>query len=713
MSEKKTQIWPGQPQPLGATWDGNGVNFAVFSEHAEKVELCLFDPSSKHEVARIVMPERTELIWHAYLPHLRPDLLYGYRVHGPYDPENGQCFNPNKLLLDPYAKAISRELQWSDALFSYRIGDEEEDLSFDDRDSAERMLLSRVIDGSFDWEGDAPPATPWHETIVYELHVKGFTKLRTDLPEYMRGTYAALGAEPVIAYLKKLGVTAVELLPIHAFVKDRHLEEQGLTNYWGYNSIGFFAPHLEYASSDPVTEFKATVKALHRAGIEVILDVVYNHTGEGNHLGPTLCFRGIDNHSYYRLVPEDLRHYMDYTGTGNTLDMRHPKVLQLIMDSLRYWVQEMHVDGFRFDLTATLGREEHSFDPNGAFFDIVQQDPVLSRVKLIAEPWDLGEDGHQTGNFPPGWPEWNDRFRDTVRDYWRGEGDVIAELATRLTGSADLFQSNGRNPCASINFVTAHDGFTLHDLVSYNREHNAANQEPEPEEDDNGNLSWNCGAEGPVDDPEVLALRERQKRNFLVTLLLSTGVPMLVAGDEFGRTQGGNDNAYCQDNEISWLNWDLDEDGNRLLEFTRRLIEIRKGHPAFRRRHFFLGRSVNRSDAKDIYWLNPDGLEMSQDEWDTTFARALGVLITGSELLDVDREGERLRDDDFLLFLNAHHDEVSFTIPEIADIDSWDLLIDTFVPDVPADSENWYPGSECAVGGYALMLFHHRRQENP
>ncbi|WP_404361899.1 glycogen debranching protein GlgX [Marinobacter sp.] len=734
MSEKQPRVWPGEPQPLGATWDGNGVNFALFSEHAERVELCLFDPSGKQEIERIVMPERTGLVWHAYLPHVRPELLYGYRVHGPYAPKDGHRFNPNKLLLDPYTKAISGGLQWSDAMFGYRIGDKKEDLSFDDRDSVEGMFHSRVIDGSFDWEGDTPPAIPWHETVLYELHVKGFTRLRSDLPQYVRGTYAALGTEPVIDYLKRLGITAVELLPIHAYVNDRHLEDQGLTNYWGYNSIGFFAPEPEYASSDPVTEFKAAVKALHAAGIEVILDVVYNHTGEGNHLGPTLCFRGIDNRSYYRLVPEDQRHYMDYTGTGNTLDMGHPQVLQLIMDSLRYWVQEMHVDGFRFDLTATLGREEHDFDRYGAFFDIIQQDPVLSRVKLIAEPWDLGEGGYQVGNFPPLWSEWNDRYRDTVRDYWRGKGDVIAELATRLTGSADLFYSKGRSPCSSINFITAHDGFTLHDLVSYNQEHNLANEpnqggdeegeeieegeeteegeEKGEESEGHGNRSWNCGAEGPCDDPEVLALRERQKRNFLATLFLSTGVPMLVAGDEFGRSQQGNSNPYCQDNEISWLNWELGEEGTQLLEFTRQLIHIRKSHPAFRRCHFFHGQPVDDADTRDIYWLNPDGGEMTKEEWDTTFARALGALVTGTGLPDVDRQGERLEDDDFLLFLNAHHDDVAFTIPEIAGIASWNLLINTFIPDIPASSQSWVSGSECAVGGHSLMLFHHRRDVN-
>ena len=712
MSEKQPRIWPGEPQPLGATWDGNGVNFALFSEHAEQVELCLFDPSGKQEIERIVMPERTGLAWHAYLPHVGPELLYGYRVHGPYAPEEGHRFNPNKLLLDPYTKSISGELQWRDAMFGYRVGDKHEDLSFDDRDSAEGMLRSRVIDGSFDWEEDTPPATPWHETVIYELHVKGFTRLRSDVPQHLRGTYAALGTEPAIAYLKDLGITAVEPLPIHAYINDRHLEDQGLTNYWGYNSIGFFAPSPEYASSDAVTEFKAAVKALHAAGIEVILDVVYNHTGEGNHLGPTLCFRGIDNSSYYRQVPENLRHYMDYTGTGNTLDMGHPQVLQLIMDSLRYWVQEMHVDGFRFDLTATLGRETHDFDQYGAFFDIIQQDPVLSRVKLIAEPWDLGEGGYQVGNFPPGWAEWNDKYRDTVRDYWRGKGDVISELATRLTGSADLFYSNGRNPCSSINFITAHDGFTLHDLVSYNGEYNSANQEGDADgEGEDENRSWNCGAEGPSDDPQILALRERQKRNFLATLFLSAGVPMLLAGDEFGRSQRGNSNPYCQDNEISWLNWELDEKDSQLLEFTRHLIDIRKSHPAFGRRHFFRGQPVNSSDTKDIYWLNPDGVEMTQEEWDTTFARALGVLITGLGLPDVDRQGEPVKDDDFLLLLNAHHDDVAFTIPDITGITSWNLLVNTFVPDLPTSSQNLDCGSKCTVGGYSLMVFHHQREE--
>ncbi|MBS3803205.1 MAG: glycogen debranching protein GlgX [Oleiphilaceae bacterium] len=708
MSEKQSRIWPGQAYPLGATWDGEGVNFAIFSEHAQKIELCLFDHSGEREIERIVMPERTNLVWHGYLPDARPDLLYGYRVHGPYLPKEGHRFNPDKLLLDPYAKAITGRVRWSDALFGYRIRHKKKDLSYDDRDSASGMPRSRVVDTSFNWEGDKRPNTPWQETILYELHVKGFTRQHPDLPQYIRGTYAALATAPVIDHLKSLGITAVELLPVHAHLDNRYLSERGLSNYWGYNSIGFFAPDAGYTNSDQTAEFKAAVKALHAAGIEVILDVVYNHTAEGNHLGPTICFRGIDNKAYYRLVAGDERHYMDYTGTGNTLDMVHPRALQIIMDSLRYWVEEMHVDGFRFDLASTLAREEHEVDRLGAFFDIIQQDPVLSQVKLIAEPWDLGEGGYQVGNFPPGWTEWNDKFRDTIRDYWKGEGGLIAELATRLTGSADLYFSNGRDPCASINFVTAHDGFTLHDLVSYNEKHNEANHEDNKDGEDN-NRSWNCGVEGPTDDPAIEALRARQKRNFIATLCLAQGVPMFVAGDEMGRTQGGNNNAYCQDNEISWLNWELGQADRDLLDFTRRLIAIRKAHPSFRRRHFFHGCPVNHSDVKDIYWLNPNSSEMDQEEWDNGFARSLGVLLTGSGLQEVDNQGRPIKDDDFLILLNAHHETVPFVIPDIAGIGFWNLLVDTYTPEIPPSLHRFDPGSECQLEAYSLMLLQHER----
>ena len=656
MDGKNISGWPGRPYPLGTTWDGEGVNFALFSERAEKVELCLFDERGRRELARIELQEHTDQVWHCYLPEARPGLLYGYRVHGPYKPQEGHRFNPNKLLLDPYAKGIVGNLHWSDAHFGYSVGHPEEDLSFDERDSAAGMPKCQVIDGAFNWGNDRPPRTPWHDTIIYELHVKGFTKLNSAVPAPLRGTYAGLATQPAIEYLKRLGVTAVELMPVHAFVDDRRLVQIGLRNYWGYNSIGFFAPEPRYASTDSAaSEFKIMVKKLHSAGIEVIIDVVFNHTGEGDRLGPTLAFRGIDNTVYYRLDPENPRRYVDYTGTGNTLNMMHPRVLQLMMDSLRYWVQEMHVDGFRFDLASTLARELHAVDRLGAFFDIMHQDPVVSQVKLIAEPWDLGEGGYQVGNFPAGWAEWNDRYRDAVRAYWKGDGGLIGELAFRLTGSSDLYASSGRRPYASINFVTAHDGFTLHDLVSYNDKHNQANGE-ESRDGTDKNLSWNCGAEGPTDDPAINALRAKQKRNFLATLLLSQGVPMLLAGDADGRTQQGNNNAYCQDNEISWVDWNLDFEDLRLLSFVQRVIALRKAHPAFRRRSFFQGRSIKGSAIKDILWLSPNGNELTDEEWQHSFARCLGLFLSGEGLDERDRQGRPVVDDSFLLLLNAHSD---------------------------------------------------------
>jgi len=669
-------VWPGKPYPLGATWDGEGVNFALFSERAEKVELCLFDPSGRRETYRIFMPEYTDQVWHCYLPEARPGFVYGYRVHGAYDPAKGLRFNRHKLLLDPYARQIQNGMRWHDSLFGYKIGSRHEDLSFDRRDSAPGMLKGIVIDPAFTWGADTPPRTPWHRTVIFETHVKGFTIQHPDVPPPLRGTYAGLATAPVVDYLKQLGVTAVELMPVHTFVDDRTLVERGLRNYWGYNSIGFFAPEPRYCAGYSINEFKTMVKVLHSAGIEVILDVVYNHTAEGNHLGPTLSFRGIDNEAYYRLTPEDPRHYTDYTGTGNTLNMRHPRVLQLIMDSLRYWVLEMHVDGFRFDLAATLARELHEVDRLGAFLDIIHQDPVLSQVKLIAEPWDLGEGGYQVGKFPVGWAEWNDKYRDAVRSYWKGDGGLIGELAYRITGSSDLYARSGRKPYASINFITAHDGFTLHDLVSYNSKHNEANGEDNRDGTDN-NRSWNCGAEGPTDDSEVNKTRARQKRNLIATLLFSQGVPMFLAGDEIGHTQNGNNNAYCQDNEISWLDWNAEHVDHEMLEFVQKVMAIRKAHPVFRRRNFFQGRKIRGADIKDIVWLDPDGKEMTDEEWNQEFARCLGVTLAGQALEDVDERGQRIRDDNFLLLMNAHHEEIPFTLTTPPSGQGWYVLLDT------------------------------------
>jgi glycogen operon protein len=675
------QIWPGQPYPLGATWDGAGVNFALFSEHATKVELCLFAGSNgNRETTRIRLPEQTDQVWHVYLPEVRPGQCYGFRVHGPYEPEAGHRFNPAKLLLDPYAKAITGAIQWSDALFGYTVGHPDADLSQDDRESAGGLPKCVVVDTAFSWGADAPPRTPWHRTILYELHVKGFTARHPAVPEELRGTYAGLAHPAVIDYLQSLGITAVELLPVQQFVVDKHLVDKGLTNYWGYNSIGFFAPDVRYVSTgalgQQVAEFKTLVKTLHREGIEVILDVVYNHTGEGNHLGPTLCFRGIDNAAYYRLVADNPRYYMDYTGCGNTLNMTHPRTLQLIMDSLRYWVQEMHVDGFRFDLASALARELHEVDRLGAFFDIIHQDPILSQVKLIAEPWDLGEGGYQVGNFPVLWAEWNGIYRDDVRSFWKGDGGLIGSLAYRLTGSSDLYGWGGRRPYASINFITAHDGFTLQDLVSYNEKHNDANQEGNRDGHDH-NLSWNCGVEGPTDDPAILALRARQQRNFLATLLLSQGVPMLQAGDELGRTQQGNNNAYCQDTELSWLDWHLDRPRQELLAFTRWLIRLFHQHPVLRRRKFFYGRQLRGSEVKDLAWFRPDGKEMTDEDWQSGFARCLGVRLAGDAIDEVDVRGKQIRDDTLLLLLNAHHEPHAFTLPAHRSKVQWELILDT------------------------------------
>ncbi|TFH12254.1 MAG: glycogen debranching protein GlgX [Nitrosomonadales bacterium] len=672
-------VWPGTPFPRGANWDGAGVNFAIFSEHSERIELCLFDQSGRREIQRIELQDRTDLIWHCYLPEARPGLLYGYRAYGPNDPKHGHRFNPNKLLIEPYAKDIVGELRWSDAHFGYRIGHRKEDLSFSKSDNAPGMPKCRVIDPSFTWGNDKAPCIAWSDMVIYELHVKGFTKNHPDIPPPLRGTYAALTMEPVINHLLHIGVTSVELMPVHSFINDRYLVERGLSNYWGYNSIGFFAPECSYSSSNNVvSEFKTMVKVLHSHGIEVILDVVYNHTAEGNHLGPTLSFRGIDNATYYRLHSDDPRFYMDYTGCGNTLNLQQPRVLQLIMDSLRYWVLEMHVDGFRFDLASALARGLHEVNRLGAFFDILLQDPVLSQVKLIAEPWDLGEGGYQVGNFPVGWGEWNDRYRDTMRAFWKGDGGLIGEFASRFTGSSDFYDHSGRKPYASVNFINAHDGFTLQDLVSYDSKHNEANGENNLDGTDNNN-SWNCGAEGPTDDVEINKLRARQKRNLLATLFFSQGVPMLLAGDELGRTQNGNNNAYCQDNETSWVNWDLSVADRDFLAFTQRLISIRREHPIFRRRHFFQGKAIHGLNTKDIHWFKPDGNEMNDQEWEHDFARSLGVYLSGEAIKERDQRGKQIHDDNFFILLNSHHEAIDFRLPEIDVNCKWQSILDSHI----------------------------------
>ena len=661
--DNSIDVRPGEPFSRGATWDGEGVNFALFSENATAVELCLYDgPSGNQERCRIDVKERTDLIWHVYVPGAGPGLRYGYRVHGPYEPTKGHRFNPAKLLLDPYARAIDGEVVLRDETFGYVLGHPEGDLMKDDRDSGPYMPKSVVVD-PVDKRQVERLNRPWAGTSIYELHVKGFTRLCDEVPEPLRGTYAGLASKPAIEHIKALGVNSVELMPVHQFVVDRHLRDRGLTNYWGYNSIGFFAPDPRYASSPAdgshVEEFRAMVRALHDAGLEVILDVVYNHTAEGNHLGPTLSFRGIDNASYYRLVRDDPRYYMDYTGTGNTLNMQHPRTLQLLMDSLRYWALEIGVDGFRFDLASALARELHEVDRLGSFFDIITQDPVIARLKLIAEPWDVGEGGYQVGNFPPLWSEWNGKYRDSVRDFWRGEEQTLSEIAYRFTGSSDLYQRDGRRPFASVNFVTAHDGFTLRDLVSYNEKHNEANGE-ENRDGESHNRSWNCGAEGPTEDEGIRALRARQKRNLMATLLLSQGVPMIVMGDEMGRTQRGNNNAYCQDNEISWVDWSRVDKG--LLDFTRRLIRLRHEHPVFRRRGWFHGRPIH-GEAADIGWLTPDGVPMAEENWGQGNARSVAVFLNGEAIGAVEPRGLPVTDDSFYVIFNGHHESVPFTLP--------------------------------------------------
>jgi isoamylase len=682
------RVWPGRPYPLGATWDGAGVNFALFSENATKVELCLFEsPDAKKESERIALAEHTDQVWHGYFPEILPGQLYGYRVHGPYEPKHGHRFNPHKIILDPYAKSIGRDLKWADELFAYKIGDKKEDLSFDKRDNAACAPLAAVLDPAFTWGDDRRPRTPWHKTLIYEMHVKGFSKLHPDIPENLRGTYAGLASEPAIRHLLELGVTAVELLPIHHRADDRHLLEKGLSNYWGYNTLAYFAPELRYAapntSLDAVQQFKTMVRALHAAGIEVILDVVYNHTAEGNQMGPSLSMRGADNAAYYRLVQDNRRYYMDFTGCGNTLNMQHPRVLQLIMDSLRYWVTEMHVDGFRFDLASALARELYDVDKLGAFFDIIHQDPIISQVKLIAEPWDLGEGGYQVGNFPVLWTEWNGKYRDDVRTFWKGDGRAVSELATRLSGSSDLYEESGRRPYASINFITAHDGFTLHDLVSYHEKRNEANGEGNRDGHDH-NISWNCGVEGPTDDPNICALREQQKRNFITTLMLSQGVPMICGGDEIGRTQQGNNNAYCQDNELTWHHWDLTDEQRGFKEFFTRLVNLWNQNPVFQRRKFFLGRAIRGAEIKDISWFDPSGDEMTDEAWSAGFVRCIGVRLAGDVLREVDEHGDRIQGDTFLILLNAHHETIPFKLPLHQEDQQWELVLDTADPQHPA-----------------------------
>jgi isoamylase len=689
------KMLPGRPAPLGATWDGAGVNFAIYSENAEFVDLCLFDEVKGPEITRLRLPERTTYVWHGYLKGILPGQLYGYRVQGAFEPDEGLRFNWNKLLIDPYAKGLAGQVDWNAPIFPYVTEGPNPDLSFDERDDADGMQKSVVTNSFFDWEDDHPLHIPIHESIIYEMHVKGFTKQHPEVPESMRGTYGGLATKSAIQYLKKLGITAVELMPVHAFLTDKHLAEKRLTNYWGYNTTNFFSPEARYSGSGDrggqLAEFKNMVKALHRDGIEVILDVVYNHTSEGNHMGPMLSFRGLDNRTYYRTVADQPRYYMDYTGTGNTLNVRHPQVLKLIMDSLRYWIEEMHVDGFRFDLASALARELHDVDRLSSFFDIIHQDPVISQVKLIAEPWDVGEGGYQVGNFPPAWAEWNGRYRDTVRRYWKSDDGQLSDFAYRLTGSSDLYERDGRRPSASINFVTAHDGFTLQDLVSYNQKHNEANGE-DNRDGANDNHSWNMGVEGATDAPAILERRERQKRNFLATLLLSQGVPMIRAGDELGQTQQGNNNAYCQDNEISWIDWNLNEVQEKLIEFTAKLITLRSSHPNLRRRKFNQDRSIRGTAEKDVVWLRPDGQEMTDEEWGLGWVRSLGLMLNGETLNDVDEAGEPIKDDTFLILLNCHHEPIQFFLPKPFLEGKWEVILDTNNPDMTIKSESSAPG---------------------
>ncbi|PWJ58145.1 glycogen operon protein [Dyadobacter jejuensis] len=697
-------VWPGKPYPLGAHWDGEGVNFALFSENASAVMLCLYDSDNQEEfVVRI--EEVTHHIWHCYLPGIRPGQLYGYRIDGPYAPEKGLRFNVNKLLIDPYAKAISGTIAWDDALFGYQIGHSEEDYSFSETDSAPFMPKSVVVDPHFDWGQARHPKIPYHDTVIYEAHVKGLTYQHPGIPEDIRGTYAGLAHPVMVDYLLSLGITTVELMPIHHFVSDRHLVDQGLTNYWGYNTLGFFAPDVRYSASgshgQQVHEFKSMVKALHEAGIEVILDVVYNHTAEGNHLGPTLSFKGIDNPAYYRLSQEDPRYYVDYTGTGNTLNTRLPYVLGLVMDSLRYWITEMQVDGFRFDLASSLARSLHETDTLSSFFNIIHQDPIISQVKLIAEPWDIHEDGYMVGKFPVGWAEWNGMYRDCVRDFWRGADSKLAEFAKRFTGSADLYQGGYRSPTASINMVTVHDGFTLNDLVSYNDKHNEANGEGN-RDGANDNNSWNCGEEGPSDNPEVIRLRNRQKRNFLTTLFLSQGVPMLVAGDELGKTQQGNNNAYCQDNEISWIDWNTVDES--LLRYSRELIQFTKLHPSFKRKRWFQGIPLEGSELEDIRWYLPDGNLMTDENWEHDFAKSLGVYLNGKGIRCRSEDGTEIADDSFYILFNAHYEPVNYTVPNVREGNVWHKVIDTQEALVGKQEIKMTAGSILEVPGRSIIV---------
>jgi isoamylase len=688
------RVWPGQPYPLGATWDGSGVNFALFSQNATGVELCLFSAAEDGvEAHRIWLRERTDQVWHCYLPDVRPGQFYGYRVHGPYDPAQGHRFNPAKLLLDPYAKAITGAIRWSDSLFAYKVGGPREDLEPATDNDASRVPKSVVVDSAFTWEDDTQLNTPWNRTIIYECHVKGMTVKHPQVPEQLRGTYLGLSSEPMLDYFTSLGVTAVELLPVHQFVVDRHLAERGLTNYWGYNSIGYFAPDVRYAAEglgNQVYEFKSMVKALHRAGLEVILDVVYNHTGEGNHLGPTVAFKGIDNKAYYRLQPENQRFYTDFTGTGNSLNMQHPRTIQLIMDSLRYWVTEMHVDGFRFDLAPVLARELYEVDRLSAFFDIIHQDPTLSTVKLIAEPWDVGPGGYQVGNFPIRWAEWNGKFRDSVRHFWRGDRGHVAELASRLAGSADIYSWSDREAYASVNFATAHDGYTLHDLVAYEQKHNEANGENN-QDGHNDNISRNWGAEGETDDEDILNNRYRAMKNLLATVAFSQGVPMLSHGDETARTQHGNNNAYAQDNETTWVNWELDWRRQELLAYTRRILAIRQAHPVLRRRHFFRGAPIEEDGAKDVTWLRPDAREITDADWNDPNAAALGMLVNGNATDDVNDRGQPLTDDTLLLILSNSDQPLDFRLPELPGRGIWAELVNTARAELTLLKDNCVP----------------------
>jgi glycogen operon protein len=709
----QAQLAAGSPFPRGAVWDGQGVNFSLFSESCDSVELCLFDASGQNE-QRIRIRERTNGAWHIYLPGVGPGQLYGYRVHGPYVPESGLRFNANKLLLDPYAKAIGRPLRWGDELFGYTLGDPSGDLSFDDRDSAPFAPLGAVIDPTFDWGNDARPKVAMHETIIYEAHVRGMTQRHPDVPENLRGTYAGMASKPIIEHLHRLGVTALELMPVHGFLQDRHLVDRGLSNYWGYNTLAFFAPESTYASDqkrpiDAVREFKQMVKSLHEAGIEVILDVVYNHTAEGNHDGPTLSFRGIDNLAYYRVVPGDPRHYMDFTGTGNTLNMVHPHSIQLLMDSLRYWVTEMHVDGFRFDLASALARELKDVDQLGAFFDTIYQDPTLAPAKLIAEPWDLGEGGYQVGNFPTGWMEWNGKYRDVVRRFWKGDMGLHGDIATRLAGSADLYETTRRPPSASVNFVTAHDGFTLQDLVSYEQKHNAANGEDNRDGSDD-NASWNCGAEGPTEDEQIIELRERQKRNFWCSLMFAQGTPMISGGDELSRTQQGNNNAYCQNNDISWCNWELDERQKTFLEFAEKVVKFRKAHPNFHRFAFYDHDPEAQHPDKNIVWFRADGKRMSPKDWeDGGWMRTLGMFLNGRSPEIRDSAGRCTEDKDFLLLLNAHHEPVSFRISHELYPSGWRVAFDTARPELQADTEGVKRSRLVNIAARSFVLLSHER----